>query len=126
MERSEECDPGWDKDSDPCCQNNCGLRRGAQCSFRHSPCCTPNCTIAPPTQRCYPEGENLYNSVVIAIFYLYIYIYIYYKSICPLSNIQILTPVKFLINFKNIFLKKSTRNKLLLSKIWFTNIHRKG
>ncbi|RUS78869.1 hypothetical protein EGW08_013374, partial [Elysia chlorotica] len=56
VDPSEECDPGYDKHHDPCCQYNCGLRRRAECSFRNSPCCTVNCTIAPSSQLCYPEG----------------------------------------------------------------------
>ncbi|GFS18810.1 disintegrin and metalloproteinase domain-containing protein [Elysia marginata] len=59
LDSSEECDPGFEhRYSDPCCQHNCGLRRGAQCSFRNAPCCTPDCTIAPPTQKCYPDGKS--------------------------------------------------------------------
>ncbi|GFO11619.1 disintegrin and metalloproteinase domain-containing protein 17 [Plakobranchus ocellatus] len=60
LEQSEECDPGFAfLHKDPCCQSNCRLQRGAECSFRNAPCCTNSCTIAPPTHKCYPKGSRV-------------------------------------------------------------------
>ncbi|KAI1280716.1 ADAM 17-like protease [Halotydeus destructor] len=49
VEDGEECDAGHDgqRDTDPCCDTECRLRPGADCSSRNSPCCNGNCRIVP-------------------------------------------------------------------------------
>ena len=54
VEDDEECDAGvvGRQGMDPCCDFNCKLRKGAQCSNSNHNCCK-DCKIAPPTQKCY-------------------------------------------------------------------------
>ncbi|GAA6010631.1 hypothetical protein JCM10207_007774 [Rhodosporidiobolus poonsookiae] len=47
LEDGEDCDPGSDGDSDPCCDaSTCKFANGATCDPRNSLCCTSSCQIA--------------------------------------------------------------------------------
>ena len=59
VERGEDCDDlEVQMNMSACCDTNCKLRPGALCDSTSSVCCTPNCTAAPTTQRCWDSSQN--------------------------------------------------------------------
>ncbi|KAF8656399.1 hypothetical protein AX16_002583 [Volvariella volvacea WC 439] len=58
VEADEDCDPGKGIES-PCCNSaTCKFNTGAVCDPQSSPCCTDQCTFAPPTQMCRPSIDS--------------------------------------------------------------------
>ena len=57
VEGDEECDAGFPgtEERDPCCDQNCRLRPGAECSDKNSPCCD-GCRHAGAGQTCRQES----------------------------------------------------------------------
>ncbi|XP_066093358.1 disintegrin and metalloproteinase domain-containing protein 17 isoform X2 [Saccopteryx bilineata] len=52
VDEGEECDPGiMYLNNDTCCNNNCTLKKGVQCSDRNSPCCK-NCQFETAQKKC--------------------------------------------------------------------------
>ncbi|XP_027706127.1 disintegrin and metalloproteinase domain-containing protein 17 [Vombatus ursinus] len=52
VDEGEECDPGiMYLNNDTCCNTNCTLKKGVQCSDRNSPCCK-NCQFETAEKKC--------------------------------------------------------------------------
>ncbi|XP_008593023.1 PREDICTED: disintegrin and metalloproteinase domain-containing protein 17 [Galeopterus variegatus] len=52
VDEGEECDPGiMYLNNDTCCNSNCTLKQGVQCSDRNSPCCK-NCQFETAQKKC--------------------------------------------------------------------------
>lgn len=66
LEVGEQCDAGGKLTTggdvtllrDPCCNENCQLRKNAVCSPRHSECCQSNCTFSPVYHKCSPKNTD--------------------------------------------------------------------
>ncbi|KIL71088.1 hypothetical protein M378DRAFT_183602 [Amanita muscaria Koide BX008] len=57
VEQGEDCDPGQDTSSNCCDSTTCKFKSGAVCDPGSSPCCTSQCSFAPPTQVCRPSKD---------------------------------------------------------------------
>lgn len=60
IDKGETCDGGWNtkNDLDPCCTNECELRKGKKCSPMNYGCCSEDCGPASSTQVCRPSLEG--------------------------------------------------------------------
>lgn len=56
LEEREECDCGRMCQSDVCCDDDCHLTTGSQCSSLEE-CCNSTCQYSPPDRRCLPQTE---------------------------------------------------------------------
>ncbi|XP_076807622.1 ADAM 17-like protease isoform X1 [Clavelina lepadiformis] len=59
---NETCDVGGylaSETEDLCCQSNCTLKPGAQCSNKNYPCCTEHCQVADNTKLCRAHIKGL-------------------------------------------------------------------
>ncbi|KAF8640719.1 hypothetical protein AX17_000371 [Amanita inopinata Kibby_2008] len=58
VENGEDCDPGNSTVSNCCDSTTCKFKSGAVCDPANSPCCTAQCSFAPPTQVCRPSKDS--------------------------------------------------------------------